>query len=146
MDNVLNDCYSPHTGEHIENATPAPWMGRAGSTPPVYDAKTQGCFWRDSAWVIEDVVPKPAPVPDEVTPAQGLMALYVLKNITEDDILAAIDSISNPPTKYQAQIAYRKATRWQRNSATMQTTAALLGLSEYDMDALFTLAVTFDNI
>lgn len=146
MDNVLNDCYSPHTGEHIDGATPAPWMGRAGVMPPEYDAQTHGCFWRDGAWAVEEAEPEPAPVPVEVTPAQGLMALFTLKGITEDNILAAIDSIEDPAMKYQAHIGYQKTTRWQRHSLTMQTVATLLGLTEADMDALFTLAVTFDNI
>ncbi len=146
MDNTLNDCYSPHTGEHIDNATPADWMVRAGVIAPAYDNQTQGLFWRDGAWVVADVVPEPEPVPGEVSPAQGLMALHALKGITEDDVLAAIDTIEDPTLKYQAQIAYSKATSWQRVSVTMQTTAALLNLTEKDMDDLFTLAVTFDNI
>lgn len=141
----INDCYSPHTGEHIATSDPAPWMGRAGKTAPTYDPATQGCFWRDNAWVVEDVVPV-VEVPEEVTPAQGLMALYVLKGITEDDVLAAIGTIPDATLRYQAQIAYGKATSWQRYSTTMQATAALLALTEQDMDDLFTLAVTFDNI
>lgn len=142
----MNDCYSPHTGEHIPTDNPAPWMGRAGTPAPEYDPVGQSCTWDGSKWVVEDVVPEPAPVPDEVTPAQGLMALHALKGITEDDVLAAIDTTQDPALRYQAQIAYQKATRWQRVSVTMQTVAALLGLTEQDMDDLFSLAATFDNI
>lgn len=141
----INDCYSPHTGEHIHTDNPASWMGRAGTPAPNYDTQAQGCFWRGGAWVVEDVVPV-VEVPEEVTPAQGLMALHALKGITEDDVLAAIDTIEDPALRYQAQIAYQKATRWQRVSVTMQTVAALLGLTEQDMDDLFSLAATFDNI
>ncbi len=143
---ATNDCYSPHTGEHVPTDNPADWMGRAGVPAPSYDPVGQGCFWRNNKWVVEDVVPEPAPVPDEVTPAQGLMALHALKGITEGDVLAAIDTIGDPALRYQAQIAYQKATRWQRASVTMQTVAALLSLTEQDMDDLFTLAATFDNI
>lgn len=143
---ATNDCYSPHTGEHIPTENPADWMGRAGVAAPNYDSIGQGCFWRQGQWVVEDVVPEPAPVPDEVTPAQGLMALHALKGITEDDVLAAIATIADEGLRYQALIAYQKATRWQRVSVTMQTVASLLGLTEQDMDDLFTLAATFDNI
>ncbi|NYT46313.1 hypothetical protein H0A64_15945 [Alcaligenaceae bacterium] len=141
----MNDAYSPHTLEHIQTDNPAPWMGRAGVAAPAYNAQTQGCFWRDDVWEVVDVVPV-VEIPEEVTPAQGLMALYVLKDITEDDVLAAIGTIPDATLRYQAQIAYGKATSWQRYSTTMQVTAALLALTEQDMDDLFMLAVTFENI
>lgn len=48
--------------------------------------------------------------------------------------------------RWLVHIGYQKTTRWQRHSLTMQTVATLLGLTEADMDALFTLAATFDNI
>lgn len=47
-----NDCYSPDTGEHIHTENPSEWMGRAGTPAPAYDRCAEGCFWRDSAWVI----------------------------------------------------------------------------------------------
>lgn len=96
----------------------------------------------------EFIAPDPEPdhVPQAVTPAQGLMALYVLKGITEDDVLAIINAIEDPTMRYQAQIAYKKATTWDRNSQTMQTVAQLLSLTEPDMDELFTLAVTYTNL
>lgn len=57
----MNDCYSPHTGEHIETDNPAAWMGRAGVNCPAYDRATQAAFWRGGpAWVVEDVTPAPA--------------------------------------------------------------------------------------
>lgn len=142
----MNDCYSPHTGEHIPTDNPAPWMGRAGTPAPEYDPVGQSCTWDGSKWVVADVAPDPGPVPDEVTPAQGLMALFALKGIVEDDVLAAIDGIADPATRYQAQVAYNKATRWQRTSATMQAVAALMALTEKDMDDLFRLGITFENI
>jgi len=56
----MNDCYSPHTGEHIPTDNPAPWMGRAGVACPAYDRATQAAFWRGGpAWVVEDVQPAP---------------------------------------------------------------------------------------
>jgi len=48
----MNDAYSPHTGEHIATDSPAPWMGRAGTSAPEYNPQTHGCFWRGGAWEI----------------------------------------------------------------------------------------------
>lgn len=48
----MNDTYSPHTCEHIATDSPAPWMGRAGTSAPEYNPQTHGCFWRDGAWEI----------------------------------------------------------------------------------------------
>lgn len=76
------------------------------------------------------------------TPAQGLVALYAIKNITEADLLAAIDGITDPVARYTARIAFARATEWRRDSQTMQTLAALLSLTEFDLDELFTYAVT----
>ena len=86
------------------------------------------------------VLPAPPP-PTSCTPAQGLIALYALKQITEQDIATSIASITDPVQRYTAQIGYSRATQWERGSATMQAMAALLGLSEADLDALFAYAV-----
>lgn len=85
-------------------------------------------------------------VPKSCTPAQGLMALYALKGITEDDILAAINSIEDPTLRYQAQIAYKKANIWERVSMSMQVVAQLMALTKPDLDELFTLAATYTNL
>ena len=91
-------------------------------------------------------VPAPAPIPQSVTPAQGLMALYILHEITEDDILTAIDTIGDATLRYQAQITYKKATVWERESESMGVVAQLLSLTESDLDEAFTLAATFTNL
>ncbi len=87
----------------------------------------------------------PPPLPEPVvpvicTPAQGLVALFAIKGITEADVSAAIAAIPDAVQRYMAQIGFQRATAWERNSATMQAMAALLGLSESDLDALFTYA------
>lgn len=79
--------------------------------------------------------------PSVCTPAQGLIALYAFKGITEADITGAIERIADQAQRYTAQIGYTRATTWERESATMQALAALLGLTEEDLDALFTYAV-----
>ena len=89
--------------------------------------------------------PEPEPeivIPTTATPAQGLMALYQLKSITEDDIENAIAGIADPAERYAAQIAYRKTTVWEKDSPSMQTIGALLQLTEQDFIDLFTLAPT----
>lgn len=143
--NALNDCYSPHTGEHIATATPAPWMGRAGIAAPEYVPGVESAFFAQGAWEVREFVPT-LPVPQTVTPAQGLMALYELKGITEDDILTAINSIGDPALGYQALIAFKKATAWERDSESMGLVAQLLALTEADKDALFTLGATYINL
>ena len=105
-------------------------------------------IWHDGAAPIgleqkwADFDPDFTPVPTTATPAQGLMALYQLKGITEDDIESAIAGISDPGERYAAQIAYRKTTVWELGSPSMQSIGALLQLTEQDFIDLFTLAPT----
>ena len=84
--------------------------------------------------------PVPTPAPTSCTPAQGLIALYALKQLTEQDILDAIAQITDPVQRYTATIGYQRATTWERGSTTMQTMAQLLGLTEADLDGLFAYA------
>lgn len=83
-------------------------------------------------------------VPRICTPAQGLVALYVLKGIEESAVVAAIDAIPDPIQRYTAKIGYQKATAWERGSQSMMLIAALLNLTETDLDELFTFAVTIN--
>lgn len=84
--------------------------------------------------------PAPVVVPRSCSPAQGLIALYALKGIEEDHVLAAIEAIPDAIQRYTVKIGYQRATTWERGSAAMQTMAQLLQLSEEDLDALFTYA------
>ena len=79
-------------------------------------------------------------MPQVCTPAQGLVALYALQAITEDNVLSAIAQIPDPVQQYTAKIGYQHATTWERNSPTMQATSQLLQLSDQDLHALFTYA------
>ena len=76
------------------------------------------------------------------SPAQGLVALFAVKQITEADVNAAIAGITDPVARYTTQVAFARATEWRRDSASMQQLATLLGLTEADIDALFAFAVT----
>ena len=84
--------------------------------------------------------PVPAPAPTSCTPAQGLIALYAIKQLTEKNILDAIVQIPDPVQRYTATIGYQRAITWQRGSATITTMAQLLGLTDEDLDALFVYA------
>lgn len=84
----------------------------------------------------------PVVVPRSCTPAQGLIALYVLKGIEEGRVLEAIEAIPDDLSRYTARVGYQRAIMWERQSATMQTMAQLLQLSGQDMDELFTHAAS----
>ena len=92
---------------------------------------------------VQDVPAEPAPAtPTVCSPAQGLVALYAIKQITESDVTATIAAITDPVVRYTTQVAFARATEWRRDSASMQQLATLLGLTESDLDALFAFAVT----
>ena len=89
----------------------------------------------------DEMAARAALQPNKCTPAQGLIALYVLHGIKESDVHAAITAIPDPVQRYTAQIGYTRATVWERVSATTQALSMLLGLSDTDMDALFRYAI-----
>lgn len=107
------------------------WVACPGNIQPGWEF--------DGADFCEPAAPAPG-VPSTCTPAQGLVALFALKNITEDKVLAAIAQIPDPVQQYAAKIGYQRATTWERGSPTMKSMAQLLQLSEGDLDALFTYA------
>lgn len=51
----MSKYYHPQTLEHINTNNPAPWMREASTEAPEYDSKTQGCFYKNGAWIVEDV-------------------------------------------------------------------------------------------
>lgn len=122
----------------------APLPGGGTLTAPPETTGVQVAQWRGGVWVVlAQRPPQPEPVvqiPHQCSPAQGLIALYATKGITEQHIADAIELIPDPVQRYTAQIGYTRATQWERQSATMQAMAALLGLTEADLDALFTFA------
>lgn len=105
------------------------------TAPADFDAARMGEYR-----VMDGVAVLPDVVPTSCTPAQGLIALYALKSLTEQNILDAIAQIPDPVQRYTAQIGYSRAITWERESATMQAMAALLSLSEQDLDDLFAYA------
>ena len=92
---------------------------------------------------VQDVPATPTPAtPTVCSPAQGLVALFAIKQITESDVNAVIAAVTDPVARYTSQIAFALATEWRRDSASIQQLSALLGLTESDLDALFEFAVT----
>ena len=97
-------------------------------------------------WRLAEVQGVPTPptpaTPTVCSPAQGLVALFAIKQITESDVNATIAAITDPVARYTSQIAFARATEWRRDSVSIQQLSALLGLTESDLDALFEFAVT----
>ena len=97
-------------------------------------------------WRLAEVQGVPTPptpaTPTVCSPAQGLVALFAIKQITESDVNATIAAITDPVARYTTQVAFARATEWRRDSASIQQLATLLGLTETDLDALFEFAVT----
>ena len=92
---------------------------------------------------VQDVLTAPTPAtPTVCSPAQGLVALFAIKQITESDVTATIAAITDPVLRYTSQVAFARATEWRRDSVSIQQLSALLGLTESDLDALFAFAVT----
>lgn len=106
------------------------------TAPPDFDQSCMANYIYENG---ELVLPAPPP-PTTCTPAQGLIALYAIKQLTEQDILDAIAQIPDPVQRYTATIGYQRATTWGRGSATMATMAQLLVLTDEDLDNLFAYA------
>lgn len=138
-----------------------------GIVREITDLDPEGRFHKDLVWIEaeegvepgwthdgEEFAPPPArpepeepvevepPKPSACSPAQGLVALYALKSVTEDDILALVEAIPDPVQRYTAKIAYTRATEWSKESITVQMLAAALDLSDEELDELFAYAVT----
>ena len=110
------------------------------ATPEFAEQQHPGA-WRLAE--VQDVPTTPTTsTPTVCSPAQGLVALFAIKQITESDVNTTIAAITDPVARYTTQIAFARATEWRRDSASIQQLAALLGLTESDLDALFEFAVT----
>ena len=75
----------------------------------------------------------------QVSMRQARLALLQAGKLA--DVTTAINALPSP-AKEAAQIEWEYATEVRRDSALMQQLAAAIGLTEADLDALFTQAVT----
>ncbi|GAB3188562.1 hypothetical protein [Hydrogenophaga aquatica] len=127
--------FSPHTGEHIETATPADWMGSTSIAPPAYDRATQGAFFRGGAWEVETAQPPAAPVPQQVTRAQGKVVLIQMG--LWQPVLDYVAGIADSTQKAVAEVALHDTQFWQRSSPFLAQAAAALGMTDAQLDDLF---------
>lgn len=130
----MNDCYSPHTGEHIRTDNPADWMGRAGAPAPDYDTQTAGAFWRGDRWEIVPSPPTADPVPDVVSMCQARLALLAAGLI--DQVDTAIASMAGQEGA-AARIGWEYAQVVRRDSPLVLALATALSLDDAQLDNLF---------
>jgi hypothetical protein len=101
------------------------------------DEVQQGWTFDGTTWAAP--APEPTPVPRTVSMRQARLALLQAGKLSAVD--AAI-AASPSPAKEQAQIEWEYATQVTRDSALMQQLATAIGLTESDLDSLFTQAAT----
>lgn len=121
----MRDAYHPDTLEHIQTDTPADWMGLAGAPAPAYNPATEGCFWRNGAWVVIAAGTQP---PQDDARQSALASTYA----DVDAIYAA--AIGNRKTEYeeaeQAAIAFQAAGYTGTASPYVADYAATAGITD----------------
>lgn len=130
----MNDCYSPHTGEHIRTDSPAEWMGRAGTPAPDYNPALASAFWRDDRWEVIEASPPANPVPAVVSMRQARLALLqagLLQSVSE-----AIASMPGAEGD-AARIEWEYAQEIRRDWPVVVAIGGELGLGEEQIDSLF---------
>lgn len=83
--------------------------------------------------------PPPPAVPQTVTRFQALAALHLANKLTAVQAIMAA-----PETPVLAKLAWDNALSFERNSPTLASLAAMLGMTDADLDALFTQAATIE--
>ena len=131
----MNHAYSPDTGELIRTETPADWMRTTPVAPPAFDPSTHGCFWRGSAWDLVESLPPVVPVPKIVTMRQARLALLAAGLLA--GVNAAVAAMPGAEGD-AARIEWEFAATVDRDSPLVQGLTAALGLSEAQLDGLFT--------
>lgn len=81
-------------------------------------------------------------VPQQVTRAQGKAALITAGLWA--DVLAFVESITDPTEKALALVALNDTTHWQRTSPFLNGAATALGLTEQQLDDLFVQAAEIE--
>jgi len=134
--------YSPVTGELINTAVVADWMGTTDVPAPDFDPVTAGCFWRGDHWEVEQAQPPVMPVPQTVSRAQGKAAL--IQSGLWSQVLAYVDGIADPTQKALAEVALHDTLHWQRSSPFLAQAAQAMGFSDEDLDELFVTAAAIE--
>lgn len=94
--------------------------------------------WRDAGNDPEPYQP-PAPVPQSVTRFQARAALHLAGLLPQVEAL-----MGDPATDPLARIAWQDAQEFRRQSPTVLAMAQALGLSEQQIDQLFTTAASLE--
>lgn len=81
-------------------------------------------------------------VPEKVSRRQALQALFSLRNITMQEIEAAIGTGMESPDRELALIEFREAQEFERARPLVVAMGPLLGLTPPDLDHLFVVADT----
>lgn len=95
------------------------------------------------AWLGAGNTPEPAPVvvpgvPQVVTRRQARQALLLAGRL--QDVQPAIDAIADPVQRGMVQIEWDDSQEFQRTRATLIALATAIGMTEADLDNLFTQA------
>lgn len=80
----------------------------------------------------------PAPVPHEISRAQGKVVL--IRAGLWPQVLAFIAAIADPTQRAIAEVAVHETAVWQRNSPFLNQAATALGITQEQMDQLFSQA------
>ena len=124
--------YSPSTGELINAATKADWMGETAMAPPAFDPALASAIWRGDRWEVVAATPPAPEVPDVVTRFQARAALHLA------GLLGSVEAMmASPDAPALASLAWRDAQDFRRDSPTVLAVAAALGMSSEQIDALF---------
>jgi hypothetical protein len=99
----------------------------------LFAAAQAGEFGPVAAYVASP--PNPPFVPQQVTNAQGTVAL--IQAGLWPQVVAYVDAIEDPIQKAIAEVALYKTTHWQRNSPFLNQAATALNISQEQMDQLF---------
>lgn len=99
----MNDCYSPHTGEHIRTDNPADWMGRAGTPAPDYDLQAASAFWRGGDWEVVEASP-PVRTRSDILQALAQIDVRSIRPLREGDT-ARIVSFEAEAAALRAELA-----------------------------------------
>lgn len=131
--------YVSTSGElkQIDDATYAAWQAAGNPKANAYtlipDPPGPGAQWNGSEWVLP-----PPYVPQVVSRFQAKAALLQAGLLTQVETL-----IADPATDAVTKLAWAEAVEFYRNSPTIATLAAALGLTSGQIDNLF---ITAANI
>lgn len=129
--------------ESIEVDPLGPLPSPCFTIAPPETTGTEVARWNGTWWeVLEErpvVVPQPVPIPQSVTMRQASLALFQAGYLAR--IQTSIDELPEPERSL-ANIEWNKSGVVERNQHLVLTLGQSLGLSDAELDDLFTLAAT----